>query len=210
MKKGGARENIREWYIFEDKSIKQGEKRQMKFKALWLILPLLAMVILPMVGCAGETVTTTVTAPPVTTTVTAPPVTPEVIAVINQFIEAEDLIFSTGDASGLLAVEDENIVLHMMNWPDTIGSANHVAAIQGIRSGAAGPITHEWSEITGWGDIGAVRWTETGTVGGETLTYQGAYFLRVSNGKIVEAWLISDMLSYFLKAGIVIYAPPPA
>jgi ketosteroid isomerase-like protein len=130
--------------------------------------------------------------------------------VVNKFIAAEDLMFSTGDGSGLMAVEDANIVIHMMNWPDTVGNAAHVAAVQGIVAGAAGPITHVWSEITAIGDIGSVRWVETGTVGGKSLSYQGAYFLKVKDGKIIEAWLISDMLTYFLAAGIVQYAPPPS
>lgn len=131
------------------------------------------------------------------------------LEVVKKFVEAEDLMFSTGDGSGLLAVEDPNIVIHMMSWPDVVGSENHVAAIKSIRDMAAGPITHTWSEMCATGDIGAVRWVETGTVGGKEVSYQGAYFLKVKEGKIVEAWLISDMLTYFLAAGIVQYAPPP-
>jgi ketosteroid isomerase-like protein len=130
--------------------------------------------------------------------------------VVNKFIKAEDQMFSTGDGSGLLAVEDENIVIHMMSFGDTKGNAGHVAAIKGIVDGAASPITHEWFNITATGDTASVRWTEKGMVGGKELVYDGAYFLKVKDGKIVEAWLISDMLSYFLAAGIVQYAPPPA
>jgi ketosteroid isomerase-like protein len=159
----------------------------MKFKTLWLIIPLLVVAIIPMAGCGGN----------------------PTLDVINKFIAAEDLMFSTGDGSGLMAVEDANIVIHMMAWPDTVGNAKHVAAIQGIVAGAAGPITHTWSEITATGDTGSVRWTETGTIAGKPLTYQGAYFFKVKDGKIIEAWLISDMLTYFLAAGIVQYAPPP-
>jgi len=158
----------------------------MKFKALWLILPLLAIIIFSMIGCGGN----------------------PTLDVVKKFIAAEDKMFSTGDGSGLLEVEDANIVLHMMNWPDTVGNANHVAAIQGIVAGAASPITHEWFDPIAMGDIGAVRWTETGIVGGQSLTYQGMYFLKVRDGKIVEAWLVSDMLTYFLAAGIVQYPPP--
>jgi len=160
----------------------------MKIKRLWLILPLLAVAILPMAGCGGN----------------------PTLDVVNKFIKAEDLMFSTGDGSGLMEVEDPNIVLHMMAFPDTVGNAKHVAAIKGIVDGAAGPITHTWSEITATGDIGSVRWVETGTVGGKQVSYQGAYFLKVKDGKIVEAWLVSDMLTYFLAAGIVQYPPPPA
>ena len=159
----------------------------MKFKALWLLIPLLVIAILPAAGCGGN----------------------PTLDVLDKFIAAEDLMFSTGDSSGLLAVEDENIVLHMMNWPDTVGSANHIAAIQGIVAGAAGPITHTWSEKTAMGDIASVRWVETGTVGGQTLSYQGCYFLKVKDGKIIEAWLISDMFTYFMAAGLIQWAPPP-
>jgi ketosteroid isomerase-like protein len=159
----------------------------MKFKALWLILPLLAIIIFTITGCGGN----------------------PTLDVVNKFIAAEDLMFSTGDGSGLMEVEDANIVIHMMAWPDTKGNAAHVAAIQGIVAGASTPITHTWSEITATGDIGSVRWVETSTVGGNSLSYQGAYFLKVKDGKIVEAWLVSDMLTYFLAAGIVQYAPAP-
>jgi ketosteroid isomerase-like protein len=160
----------------------------MKFKTLWLLLPLLVVAIIPMAGCGGN----------------------PTLDVVNKFITAEDLMFSTGDGSGLMAVEDTNLVLHMMAWPDTKGNAAHVAAIKGIVASASAPITHTWSEITATGDIGSVRWTETDKIGGKDVVYQGAYFLKVKDGKIVEAWLVSDMLTYFLAAGIVQYAPPPA
>jgi hypothetical protein len=127
--------------------------------------------------------------------------------VLNKFIAAEDKMFSTGDSSGLASVEDTNIVIHMMAFGDTNGSAAHIAAIKGIVDGAASPITHTWSEKTATGDTASVRWTETGKVAGKDLTYQGAYFLKIKDGKIIEAWLISDMLTYFLAAGIVQYPP---
>jgi ketosteroid isomerase-like protein len=159
----------------------------MKLKTLWLLLPLVALLTLPLAGCGGN----------------------PTLDVVNKFIDAEDLMFSTGDSSGLMEVEDPNIVLHMMAFPDTIGSANHIAAIAGIRDGAAGPITHTWSEKIATGDIGAVRWVETGIVGGSELSYQGAYFLKVKDGKIIEAWLISDMFTYFMAAGLIQWTPAP-
>jgi ketosteroid isomerase-like protein len=145
----------------------------------------------------------------ITTALVLPSCGNSTLNVVNKFIAAEDLMFSTGDGSGLLAIEDPDIVIHMMAWPDTIGSTNHVAAIQGIVDAASAPITHTWSEITATGDIGSVRWVETDKIGGQDVSYQGAYFLKVKDGKIVEAWLISDMLTYFLAAGIVQYAPAP-
>lgn len=159
----------------------------MKLKTLWLIIPLLVVAIIPMAGCGGN----------------------PTLDVVNKFIAAEDLMFSTGDGSGLMAVEDENIVIHMMAWPDTVGNAKHVAAIKGIRDAATAPITHTWSEITATGDIGSVRWVETDKVGDKYVSYQGCYFLKVKDGKIVEAWLISDMLTYFLAINLVQYTPAP-
>ena len=189
----------------------------MKLKALWLILPLLAILILPLAGCAKETVNVTTTATTtatktatVTATATKTVTDTTAVDVVKKFIAAEDLIFSTGDGSGLMEVEDTNMVLHMMAFPDTKGSAAHIAAIKGIRDGAAGPITHTWSEITGTGDIGSVRWVETGTVGGKQVSYQGAYFLKIKDGKIVEAWLVSDMFTYFMAAGLIQWTPPPS
>jgi hypothetical protein len=155
----------------------------MKLKTLWLIIPLLVVAIIPMAGCGGN----------------------PTLDVLNKFIAAEDLMFSTGDGSGLLAVEDTNIVIHMMGWPDTVGSAAHVSAIQGIVAGATAPITHTWSEKTATGDIASVRWVETDKVGDNYVSYQGCYFLKVKDGKIIEAWLISDMLTYFLAIGLVQY-----
>ena len=87
----------------------------MKFKALWLLLPLLVVAIVPMAGCGGN----------------------PTLDVVNKFIAAEDKMFNTGDGSGLMEVEDTNMVLHMMAWPDTKGNAAHVAAIKGIRDAAA-------------------------------------------------------------------------
>ena len=127
-----------------------------------------------------------------------------------KFIAAENLMFSTGDGSGLLAVEDTNIIIHMMAFPDVKGNQAHVDAIKGIVAGASAPITHQWFEVTGAGDMGSVRWTETDKIAGKDVTYQGAYFLKIKDGKIIEAWLVSDMLTYFLAAGIVQYTPAPA
>ena len=132
------------------------------------------------------------------------------LAVVNKFIKAEDQMFSTGDGSGLMAVEDANIVIHMMAFGDTNGNAAHVKAIKGIVDSASAPITHDWSNAIANGDIGAVQWVEHDMVNGKAVSYQGTYFLKVKNGKITEAWLVSDMLTYFLAAGIVQYPPPPA
>jgi len=131
------------------------------------------------------------------------------VDVVNKFIEAEDLMFNTGDGSGLMEIEDPNIVIHMMAFPDTVGSEAHVAAIKGIRDANPG-ITHEWFDVVGTGDTGACRWVEKLKIGDKDVEYQGTYFLEIKDDKIVEAWLISDMLTYFLAAGIVQYAPTPA
>jgi hypothetical protein len=160
----------------------------MKFKVALVVLGIIIVSAIALTSCGGNAT----------------------MDVVNKFIVAEDKMFSSGDGSGLMAVEDENIVIHMMSFGDTKGSAAHVAAIKGIVDGASAPITHMWYEKAATGDIGTVRWTETDKIGGKDVTYEGAYFLKVKDGKIIEAWLISDMLTYFLAAGIVQYAPAPA
>jgi hypothetical protein len=160
-----------------------------KFKALCLLLALLIVaIIVPVTGCGGN----------------------PTLDIVNKFIAAEDQMFSTGNGTALMNVEDTNIVIHMMSFGDIKGNAAHVAAIQGILKSATAPITHTWSEKTATGDTGSVRWVETDQIGGKSVSYQGAYFLKVKNGKITEAWLISDMLTYFLAAGIVQYTPAPS
>ena len=126
------------------------------------------------------------------------------VDVVNKFIAAEDRLFNNGDGSALMAVEDPDIVIHMMSFPDVKGSAAHVAAVKSIRNSSPG-ITHTWSEITGTGDIGACRWVEKLKINGKDVEYQGAYFLKIKDGKIVEAWLVSDMLTYYLASGVVQY-----
>jgi hypothetical protein len=160
----------------------------MKFKAVLVILGIIIVSTLALTSCGGNAT----------------------LDVVNKFIAAEDKMFSSGDGSGLMAVEDENIVIHMMSFGDTKGNAAHVAAIKGIVDAAAAPVTHVWYEKAATGDIGSVRWTETDKIGGKDVTYEGTYFLKVKDGKIIEAWLTSDMLTYFLAAGIVQYTPAPA
>ncbi len=156
----------------------------MKFKIALITLTCLIAAALVLVSCGGN----------------------PTLDVVNKFIDAEDLLFSTGDGSALMAVEDPDMVLHMMAFPDTMGSENHVAAVQGIVANNPG-ITHDWFDPIAMGDIGAVRWVENLNIGGQPVSYQGTYFLKIKDGKIIEAWLVSDMLTYFLAAGIVQYAP---
>jgi hypothetical protein len=177
----------------------------MKILSVLVLVIVLAGTIIGFTGCSS---TTTITNTSTTTSVKTVADT-TAIDVVNKFIAAENLMFSTGDGSGLLAVEDPNIVIHMMAFPDVKGNQAHVDAIKGIVAGASAPITHQWFEVTGAGDMGSVRWTETDKIGGKDVTYQGAYFLKVKDGKIIEAWLVSDMLTYFLAAGIVQYLPAP-
>jgi hypothetical protein len=160
----------------------------MKIKIFLVILGILLVAALALTSCGGN----------------------PTLDVLNKFIAAEDKVFSTGDGADLMAVEDANIVIHMMSFPDVKGNQAHVDAVKGIVAGAAGPITHTWSEKTATNDIASVRWVETSKVGGKDLSYQGSYFLKIKDGKIIEAWLVSDMLTYFLGAGIVQYTPAPA
>jgi ketosteroid isomerase-like protein len=130
--------------------------------------------------------------------------------IVKKFLEAEDKIWNTGDGSALLAIEDPNIVVHMFNVPDMHGNQAHVDAIKGIRNTMPGGVTHVWSDITGSGDIGAFRYTESFKSGDKDVSYQGGMFLHIKNGKVVEIFALYDSLTLMLAYGVVQYTPKPS
>jgi hypothetical protein len=177
----------------------------MKIKLISLVVLGCILASVTLLGFTGCSSTTTVTA-----TVTQTATSAATLDVVNKFIAAEDKMFGSGDNTSLLAVEDTNIVIHMMAFGDVKGNTAHVAAVAGIVKSAESPITHDWTNPIATNDIGAVQWVEHDKIGGKDVSYQGTYFLKVKDGKITEAWLVSDMLTYFLAAGIVQYKPAPA
>ncbi len=128
--------------------------------------------------------------------------------VVNEFLKAEDQIWSTGDGSALLAIEDPNIVVHMFNVPDMKGNQAHVDMIKSIQKGVPG-ITHVWSDVTGSGNIGAFRYTEKFKAGPKDIEYQGCMFLHIKNGKVVEIFAQYDTLALAKAFGMVKDVPPP-
>jgi ketosteroid isomerase-like protein len=129
--------------------------------------------------------------------------------VVKKFLEAEDKIWNTGDTSALLAIEDPDIVVHMFNMPDMKGNQAHVAAVKRIRDGIPGGVTHVWADITGSGDTGAFRYTESFKLGDKVVSYQGCMFLHVKNGKVAEIFAQYDSLTLMLAYGVVQYVPTP-
>jgi ketosteroid isomerase-like protein len=122
--------------------------------------------------------------------------------VVKKFLEAEDKMWSTGDGSALLAIEDPNIVVHMFGMPDMKGNQAHVDAVMNIQKMTPG-ITHEWFDITGSGDIGAFRYTEKFKLGPKDVEYQGCMFLHIKNGKVVEIFAQYDSLTLMKAFGAV-------
>jgi ketosteroid isomerase-like protein len=134
----------------------------------------------------------------------------KVTDVVKKFLEAEDKMWNTGDGSALLAIEDPNIVVHMFNVPDMKGNEAHVAMVKRIRDGIPGGVKHAWSDITGSGDIGAFRYTESFKRGDKDLSYQGCMFLHVKKGKVTEIFAQYDTLTLMLASGVVQYVPKPS
>ena len=134
----------------------------------------------------------------------------KVTDIVKKFLEAEDRMWNTGDGSALLAIEDPNIVVHMFNVPDMNGNQKHVDAVKRIRDGIPGGLTHVWSDITGSGDIGAFRYTESFKRGDKDISYEGCMFLHVKNGKVTEIFAQYDSLKLMLASGVVQYVPRPA
>jgi len=134
----------------------------------------------------------------------------KVTDIVKKFLEAEDRMWNTGDGSALLAIEDPNIVVHMFNVPDMNGNQKHVDAVKRIRDGIPGGLTHVWSDITGSGDIGAFRYTESFKRGDKDISYEGCLFLHVKNGKVTEIFAQYDSLKLMLASGVVQYVPRPA
>jgi hypothetical protein len=134
----------------------------------------------------------------------------KVTDVVKKFLEAEDKMWNTGDGSALLAIEDPNIVVHMFNVPDMKGNQAHVDAIKRIKEGIPGGVTHIWHDITGSGDIGAFRYTESFKIGDKDATHEGSMFLHVKKDKVVEIFGQYDSLALMLASGAVQYVPKPS
>jgi ketosteroid isomerase-like protein len=124
------------------------------------------------------------------------------VDVVNKFLKAEDLMWEKGDGSGLMAIEDPNIVVHMFGVPDMNGNQAHVDGVKAIQKMTPG-ITHVWADVTGSGDIGAFRYTEKFKLGDKTVEYQGCMFLHVKNGKVVEIFAQYDSLTLMKAFGMV-------
>jgi ketosteroid isomerase-like protein len=127
--------------------------------------------------------------------------------VVEEFLAAEDQIWNTGNGDALLAIEDPDIVVHMFGMGDMTGNTAHRDAILGIRNSIPGGVTHVWDDITGSGDIGAFRYTESFMLGDSEVEYQGCMFLHIQDGKVIEIFAQYDSLTLMLAYGVVQYVP---
>ena len=152
----------------------------MKGKVVWLLLACLIITALVLTSCGGKPVT----------------------EIVEEFLEAEDEIWNTGNADPLMEIEDPNVVIHMWGSPDLVGNEAHKQTILGLRASFPG-IKHEWADITGTGDIGAFRYTERFEFAGKEVEYEGAMFLHIKNGKIVEIFMLYDTMSLSQQLGLV-------
>jgi predicted ester cyclase len=152
----------------------------MKGKFVWLLLTCLIVTALVLTSCGGKPVT----------------------KIVEEFLQAEDELWNTGNADPLMEIEDPDIVVHMWGSSDLVGNEAHKQTILGLRGSFPG-IEHEWADVTGTGDIGAFRYTERFEFAGKEVEYEGAMFLHVKNGKIVEIYMLYDTMSLSQQLGLV-------
>ncbi len=152
----------------------------MKARVLWLLFACFIIATLLLTSCRDESVK----------------------KIVEEFLEAEDEIWNTGNADPLMEIEDPNIIIHMWGSPDIVGNEAHKQTILNLRNSFP-DIKHEWADITGTGDIGAFRYTERFEFAGKKVEYEGGMFLHVKDGKIVEIYILYDTMSLSQQLGLV-------
>jgi ketosteroid isomerase-like protein len=130
--------------------------------------------------------------------------------VVNKFIEADDTLWKTGDATKLLAIEDPNIVIHMFGGFDMKGSQAHTDFIKNTRTSVPSGFKHVFSDATGTGNIGAFRYSEEFNMNGKDWKYDACMFLHIMNGKVTEIYFLYDSLTLMKAYGLAKDVPPPA
>ena len=138
--------------------------------------------------------------------------------IAEKFVAAENEAWDNGNVDALDEVEDPNIVLHLLGQPDMAGREAHKGMVAFQWEGYVN-YQRETMDITGSGDIAALRWTERWTFSkeipgyppptGKELYYQGAIFLHIKNGKVVEVFHLWDTMSVNQGLGLVPVTPMP-
>jgi predicted ester cyclase len=132
--------------------------------------------------------------------------------IAEKFVAAENEAWDKGNVDALDEVEDPNIVLHLLGQPDIVGREEHKKFIAFAREAYSNP-QHEFFDIIGTGDVAAFRYTESLTFDkpieglppptGKKIDHQGAMFLHIKKGKIVEIYMIWDTMTLNQGLGLV-------
>jgi ketosteroid isomerase-like protein len=172
----------------------------MKGKLLWLLLPCLMVIALGMTSCGGN----------------------PALEVAKKWDAAMDDALTNGNVDALDEVEDPDVVLHEMGvYPDVVGREMHKGMVTFLHEGYVN-YQRETMEITGSGDIAAIRYTERWTFSkemagfppptGKEIFYEVAIFLHIKDGKVVEVFHLWDTMRVNQGLGVVpeISWEPPA
>ena len=117
----------------------------------------------------------------------------------EKFIKAEDEAWLKGNVDALNAVDDPNVIYHLMPaMPDIVGLEAHKQYIVAARK-AFTDMKFEWKYLTGEGNLFAVFYTShmmfTGEFPGlppptgKEVTMSEICLCRTKKGKIVEVWM---------------------
>jgi ketosteroid isomerase-like protein len=115
----------------------------------------------------------------------------------EKVIKAEEEAFQKGNFEPLKALEDPNVVYHMlMGLPDMVGHEAHKQDIIGTRQSSA-DIKQEWQYLTGDGDLLALSYKSSARLiaekpglpipVGKSISTNYLWVLRTKKGKLVEA-----------------------
>ena len=136
--------------------------------------------------------------------------------IAEKFIAAENEAWDNGNVDALDEVEDPNIVLHVVGQPDIMGRDAHKQFIAFAREAYSNP-EHEFFDVIGTGNIAAFRYTERFIFDkemeglppptGKDAFHEGAMFLHIKNGKIVELYMLFDTLTLNRALGLVPESP---
>jgi steroid delta-isomerase-like uncharacterized protein len=123
-------------------------------------------------------------------------------ALLRDSVEA----FNTGDTAKLLAVAAPNIVIHYAEMPEPLQGRETWQQGYELVKRAFPDLKIRIDDLVAAGDKVALRLTLSGTHQGEfqgipatgrTISYVSHEFYRVTDGRVAEEWICSDMASLF-------------
>jgi predicted ester cyclase len=130
-----------------------------------------------------------------------------------RFVKAQAEAWYKGNLDALDDVDDPDIVVHMIGYPDFLGREGHKQYIAGARK-AFSDYRQEWADLILEGDTMAARYTAQmkhtgpspmipGPPTGKELTVTAAMFFHLKNDKIVEMFIYSDNMGLMQQLGLL-------